>query len=58
MASVKYNYLNKEKKTVKFNLLLKPSISEKLDELVDEGKIRSKGDLINSLLEEFINNLD
>ncbi len=58
MASAKYNYLNKEKKTVKFNLLLKPSISEKLDELVDEGKIRSKGDLINSLLEEFINNLD
>lgn len=58
MAELKFEYVRKENKSKTFNLRMKQSTSDRLDELVAQKKIKSKGDLINRLLEDFLDNLD
>ena len=43
-----------EKLTKRVQILIKPSTFEYLDKLQNEGIIKSKNDLINTLLEDFI----
>ncbi len=43
-----------EKLTKRVQILIKPSTFEYLDQLQKEGLIKSKNDLINSLLEDFV----
>lgn len=43
-----------EKLTKRVQILVKPSTFEYLDKLQNEGLIKSKNDLINTLLEDFI----
>ncbi len=43
-----------EKLTKRVQILVKPSTFEYLDKLQNEGIIKSKNDLINTLLEDFI----
>ena len=43
-----------EKLTKRVQILVKPSTFEYLDKLQNEGVIKSKNDLINTLLEDFI----
>lgn len=47
-------YKVNETRSQRVNLVIKPSTNEHLDELVRLGKIKSKNDLINFLLEQFI----
>lgn len=42
-----------ETRSAKLNILVKPSTAQKLDESVKEGKIKSRNDLINFLLEKY-----
>lgn len=58
MADLNFEYVRKENKDKKFNFRLKESTSDRLDELVAQKKIKSKGDLINRLLEDFLDDLD
>lgn len=42
-----------ERRSVKVNILITPSLSEALDHAVKHKKIRSRNDLINYLLEQY-----
>lgn len=44
---------NIETRSAKLNILVKPSTASKLQESVNKGKIRSRNDLINYLLEKY-----
>ena len=48
----------KESRTVKLNILVKPSTAQKLDAAVDRREIKSRNDLINFLLERYLEELD
>lgn len=43
-----------EARTVRIQAVVTPSISKKLDELASKGKIKSRNDLINFLLEGYL----
>lgn len=51
-----YRINDVERLTVKYNFLMKPSTKEKLDQLVKKGKIKSKCDFINFLIERELEN--
>ena len=42
-----------ERRSIKFNIMITPTLSKKLDRSVDRGEIRSRNDLINHLLEKY-----
>ena len=42
-----------ERRNVKINAMITPSLSKKMDESLEKGEIRSKNDLINQLLEMY-----
>lgn len=48
-----YTWERKETRSIKTNIMIKPSIAKKLDRAVDRKEIRSRNDLINYLLEEY-----
>lgn len=58
MADFNFDYKPKETLTKKFNFRMKASTDERLNELVASEKIKSKGDLINKLLEDFLDEYD
>ena len=43
-----------ETRSQRLQFVVKPSVNAKLDQLVREGKIKSKNDLVNFLLESYI----
>lgn len=49
-----YSIVEKESRTKKMLIMIRPSIGEILDELAKNGTIKSKNDLINYLIEDFI----
>lgn len=46
-----------EKRTERIQIVVTPTVSRKLDELVRDRKIKSKNDLINFLLEGYLENI-
>ena len=42
-----------ERRNVKINAMITPSLSKKMDDSLEKGEIRSKNDLINQLLEMY-----
>lgn len=46
-----------EKRTERIQIVVTPTIAKKLDDLVAAGKIKSKNDLINFLLEGYLDNI-
>lgn len=48
----------KEPRSVRIQAVVTPSIGKKLDALVAQGKIRSKNDLINFLLKEYLSKVE
>ena len=53
-----YTIPEKEKRSRRMQFVVKPSVDRKLDRLVQEGKIKSKNDLVNFLLESYIAQLE
>lgn len=47
-----------ENRSKRVQLLVKPSVNDALDRMVEEGKIKSKNDLVNFLLESYIAQLE
>lgn len=47
-----------ETRSKRVNLVIKPTLNSALDKMVEEGKIKSKNDLINFLLENYIAQLE
>lgn len=45
---------HEETRSQRVNLLVKPSVNAKLDQMVADGVIKSKNDLVNFLLENYI----
>jgi len=42
-----------ERRSVKFNILITPTIAMKMDQAIERGELRSRNDLINHLLEVY-----
>lgn len=55
-TDTQYNYTipQEETRSQRLQFVVKPSVNAKLDQLVREGKIKSKNDLVNFLLESYI----
>lgn len=56
-AAMGYQIIDDRKEEIRnkrIQIVIKPSVNEKLDEYVDNGVIKSKNDLVNQLLEKFI----
>ena len=49
-----YSMQQEETRSKRIQIVVKPSSNDALDRLVEEGKIKSKNDLINFLIEDFI----
>lgn len=58
MSDFNFVYETKEAKSKKFNFRMKASVDERLTQLAQEGVIKSKGDLINKLIEDYLEKLD
>ena len=52
-----YTIPQEETRSHRIQIVVKPSVGQALDRLVEENKIKSKNDLINFLVEEFLANL-
>ena len=50
----RYTIQQEEKRSTRLQFVVKPSVNVKLDQMVKEGKIKSKNDLVNFLLESYI----
>lgn len=50
--------LQQEKRSIKFNVLLQPSLAAKMDKAVKRGEIKSRGHLINVLLERYFDEVE
>ena len=53
-----YTMPQEEKRNQRVQIVVKPSLNEKLDLLVKQKKIKSKNDLVNFLLESYIAQLE
>ena len=53
-----YTINQEEKRCQRVQIVVKPSVNQKLDLLVQQKKIKSKNDLINFLLESYISQLE
>ena len=51
-------YTTQEMRSKRVQFVIKPSVNEKLDELAKNGAIKSKNDLVNFLLENYIAQLE
>lgn len=51
-------YTTQEMRSKRVQIVIKPSVNEKLDELAKTGAIKSKNDLVNFLLESYIAQLE
>ena len=49
--------LQNEKRSYRFNILIRPSLAKKMEQAAAEGKIKSRNDLINFLLERYFDEL-
>lgn len=52
-AAYPFEQENYERRSVKLNILVTPSIAEQLDDAAKKGTIKSRNDLINFLLEDY-----
>ena len=50
-----YTMPQEETRSKRIQIVIKPSVNKELDRLVKQKKIKSKNDLVNFLLESFIN---
>ena len=53
-----YTILQEETRSQRVQIVVKPSVNDKLDLLVKQKKIKSKNDLVNFLLESYIAQLE
>lgn len=53
-----YTMQQEETRSQRVQIVVKPSVNEKLDLLVKQKKIKSKNDLVNFLLESYIAQLE
>lgn len=53
-----YTIMQEETRSKRIQIVIKPSVNQKLDRLVRQEKIKSKNDLINFLLEQYISSLE
>lgn len=56
-AAMGYQIIDERKEEIRskrIQIVIKPSVNEKLDEYAADGVIKSKNDLVNQLLEKFI----
>ena len=53
-----YTIPQEEKRSQRLQFVVKPSVNEKLDQMVKDGTIKSKNDLVNFLLESYIAQLE
>lgn len=53
-----YTMPQEETRSQRVQIVVKPSVNEKLDSLVKQKKIKSKNDLVNFLLESYIAQLE
>ena len=51
-------YTTQEMRSKRVQFVIKPSVNEKLDQLAQNGTIKSKNDLVNFLLESYIAQLE
>lgn len=49
-----YTMPQEETRSKRIQIVVKPSINKELDQLVKQKKIKSKNDLVNFLLEQFL----
>lgn len=59
-TDTQYNYTipQEEKRSQRLQFVVKPSVNARLDELAQNGTIKSKNDLVNFLLESYIAQLE
>lgn len=49
-----YTVIKEETRSQRLQIVVKPSVNKKLDKLVKQKKIKSKNDLINFLVEDYL----
>ena len=53
-TQVEYSFNQEETRSKRIQIVIKPSTNSRIDELVKKGVVKSKNDLINVLLENFL----